>query len=134
MAHNFKLATASVNPAAEAVCARLNGGALRIYDGVQPATADAGLVGQRLLAELALDDPAFAAAVEGMAVANPMTEEDSAPATGTATWFRAVTAGGQPVFDGSVGVANADLVLGSVSISIGAIVTVDRFTYTHPKA
>jgi hypothetical protein len=133
MAHNFKLATLSVNAAADAVTARLNGGAVRLYDGLQPATADSAILGPVLLAELVLDTPAFANAIGGVATANPISDEDSALATGTATWFRAVTAGGQAVFDGSVGVSNADLVLGSVSISMGAIVTIDSFTYTQPK-
>lgn len=134
MALSPKLSTAAVNAAADAVLALLNGGYLRLYDGSQPATSNTAISGQTLLAELRWNATAFQAAVDGVATANAITADSSAPATGTASWFRALKSDGTTaVFDGSVGVANANVTLNSVAISIGAAVSVSSFTYTQPK-
>lgn len=133
MASNFKQANAAVNAAADAVCALLNGGKLRIYDGSQPATADTAVSGQTLLAELTFGNPAFAGASAGQATANAITQDSSADATGTAAWFRALKSDNTPVYDGSVGTSGADLNLNSVAIQAGAAVQISSLTYTQPK-
>lgn len=134
MASNFKTSDLAVNAAADALLALLNNGKLRLYAGVQPTTPDGALGAQVLLAELRFGSPAFSRAVAGVAVANPLTEEDDAMATGTATWFRALTADDVAIFDGSVGVAQADLILNAVSIQQHAIVAVTSLAITLPKA
>jgi hypothetical protein len=129
-----KLANAQASRAADAVCARLNNGYLRIYDGAQAADADTAVGAQVLLAELRWNATAFAAAVNGAAAANAITPDSSANASGTATWFRALESDGTTaVFDGSVGTSGANLNLNSVAISSGAAVSVSAYTYTQSK-
>jgi hypothetical protein len=127
------LADQAANAAADAVCALLDGGSLRIYDGTQPATANTAVGSQVKLAELAFDTPAFDPAVAGVATANAITSAN-ALATGTATWFRAVTSGGATVFDGSVGTSGANLNLNIVAIVSGSSVGIAGFTYTQRES
>ena len=134
MALNPKLSNAEASAAADAVCAHANSGFLRIYDGTQPADADTAITSQVLLAELVFNATAFGAAVNGVATANAITQDASANATGTATWFRALRSNGTSVlFDGSVGTGTNDLVLNTTSIVSGAAVSVSAFTYTQSK-
>lgn len=134
MAVNPKRSNAAVTAAADAVCDLLDNGYLRIYDGSQPANADTAVTTQTLLAELRWNATAFGAASNGVAVANSITADASADATGTATWFRALKSDGTTaVFDGSVGTASADLILNSTGITAGANVAVTAFTYNENK-
>lgn len=134
MALNPKRTNLAASTEADAVCALLNNGYLRIYDGTQAATADTAIGAQVLLAELRWNAAAFGAAVNGVATANAITSDASANATGTATWFRALKSDGTTaVFDGSVGTATADIVLNTVSIVTAAQVDVTAFTYTANK-
>jgi hypothetical protein len=134
MANDPALSNAAVNAAVDAMAALLNAGKLRIYDGSKPATADTAVGAQNLLAELTFGNPAFGAAVAGVAAANAITSDAGADATGTASWFRAVTSGGAAVLDGEVGTSGSDLNLNAVAISAGAIVAVTSLTITLPKA
>lgn len=134
MAVNPKRSNAAVTAAADAVCALLNNGYLRLYDGSQPANADTAVTSQTQLAELRWNATAFGGATNGVAVANAITADTSADATGTATWFRALKSDGTTaVFDGSVGTSSADLVLNSTAITSGANVSVTSFTYNENK-
>lgn len=134
MALNPKLTNAAASAAADAVVDLLDNGYLRIYDGTQATNADTAVGAQVLLAELRFNATAFGAASNGVATANAFTQDSSANATGTASWFRALASNGTTVvFDGSVGTASADLVLNSVSITSGAAVSVTSFTYTQSK-
>lgn len=135
MALTPKRSNVAVSAAADAVTALLDGGTLRIYDGTQPATANTAVSTQTLLAELTFGSPAFGSASNGVSTANAITADSSANAAGTATWFRALKADGTtPVFDGSVGTSDANLVLSSVSLSTGIAVSVTSLTYTETKS
>lgn len=134
MALSPKLANAQASRAADAVCARLNNGYLRIYDGAQPTDADTAIGAQVLLAELRWNATAFAAAVNGAAAANAITPDSAANATGTASWFRALESDGSTVvFDGSVGASGSNLNLNAVAIVANAAVSVSGYTYTQQK-
>ena len=134
MAVNPKRSNAAVNAAADAVCDLLDNGYLRLYDGAQPANADTAVTTQTQLAELRWNATAFGAATAGVAVANSITADTNADATGTATWFRALKSDGTTVvFDGSVGTSSADLILNSTAITAGANVAVSSFTYNENK-
>ena len=134
MALNPKISYVAANASANAVVTLLNSGLLRIYDGAQPATVNSAVSTQVMLAELVFNTTAFAASTAGVATANAITAESSAPAKGTAAWFRALQpAGNTAMFDGSVGVSDANLVLNSVSIQTGATVSVTALTYTQPR-
>ena len=135
MALTPSLANVAANAAADAVCALLNNGYLRIYSGTQPANADTALSGNTLLAELRWNATAFGASSAGVATANAITSDASADNTGTATFFRALKSDGTTaIFDGSVGTSGANLNLNSVSIQAGAAVSVSAFTYTQQKS
>src|SRR6185436_8628008 len=136
------LATRITNAAAIAACNAItaligSGAKLRIYSGTQPVNADTGLSGNTLLAELALSATPFGAAVDNTdkatATANAVTADSSADAAGTATWFRVVTSGGTTIWDGSVGTTGADMNLNSVSITLGANVSISGWTFTMPE-
>lgn len=109
-------------------------GFLRIYSGTPPATADTALSGNTLLAELPLSTTAFGAAASGVLTANSITDEASAPATGTATFFRLVTSAGVAIVQGSVGTSGADLNLNTVSITTADVVEVTSFVITEGNA
>lgn len=133
MALNPKFSNAAVNAKVDAQAALLNSGFLDLYDGSQPATADTAIGAQVKLARLTFGNPAFGAAVAGVATANAITQDSSADATGTASWFRALTSGGAAVMDGTVGTSGANLNVNSVAISAGAAVQVSAFTMTESK-
>lgn len=134
MALNPKRSNAAANAAADAMAALCNGGYLRIYDGAQPANADTSVGSQVLLAELTFANPAFTAAVAGVATANAIQSDLTANATGVASWFRVFKADGtSAVWDGSVGVAAADLVVNSVNFQAGARIDVTALTLTELK-
>jgi hypothetical protein len=131
---------ANRNRAADAVCIRANNGLLVIYSGTVPASADAALSGNTVLAQLTMSASAFAAAgttVQGRADAGAITADSSADNTGTATFFRVLETGGNAalgtpcVFQGTVGVGSGELQLSSTSIIQGGAVSVTSLTYTQ---
>jgi hypothetical protein len=78
----------------------------------------------------------FAPAASGAVLTlNAITQDASADATGTATWFRLVKSDGTThVLDGDVGTSGSDLNLNSTSITSGATVSVTSFTITAGNA
>src|SRR4051812_16538736 len=94
MAHLAKLTNAAANAAADAACALVNNGYLRIYGGTRPATADTPLSGNTLLAELRFAAAALTAAVNGGATANAIAADASADASGAHTFARTFKADG----------------------------------------
>lgn len=105
-----------------------NAGLLRIYDGSRPSTGGAATT---LLAELTCGTPFAASASSGVLTLGSITQDSSANATGTATWFRIVTSGGTFVIDGNVGTSGSDLNLTTTSITSGQPVSVTSFTITE---
>lgn len=109
-----------------------NAALLRIYDGSRPATGGAATT---LLAELTCGTPFAAAAVNGVLTLGAITQDASANATGTATWFRIVKADGTThVMDGNVGTSGSDLNLTTTSIVSGQPVSVTSFVITEGNA
>lgn len=134
MASNLKLSNTAVNAEAEALSPLANNGYIRIYDGVQPATADTAVSGQTLLAELRFGATAFLTAVSGILTANAITADTSADNSGTASWYRALQSNGTTVlWDGSVGTADADMILNSAVIAAGANVSISSLVHTVTK-
>lgn len=103
-------------------------GFLKIYSGTRPATG--GTV-TTLLATLTLNSTFAAAAASGVLTANAITQDSSAAATGTATWFRITTSGGAFVMDGNVGTSGSDLNLTTTSIVATQPVSVTSFVDTE---
>jgi hypothetical protein len=133
MALNTKLSNVSVSTEADAFAVLFNAGYLRIYDGDQPATADAPLTTQVLLAELRFPNPAFGSAASGVITANAI-DPVNAGASGLASWFRCTQSDGATVLmDGSVGLALCNLILDSVALQLGAEVSINSFQHTVTK-
>ena len=134
MALDTNLAEAAVNAYADAIGALLDDGYLRIYSGAMPAGADDSTGGAVLLAELRFANPAFHAAASGVAFAYPLTAEDSAPASGTATWARCLKSDGSTkVMDCTVGASGANVNLNTTAVVAGNYLAVNQFSFTAPK-
>lgn len=133
MANNPHVTAAGRKAMLDALIGLADGGRLRIYSGTQPAHADAAVAGT-LLAELTMPTPAFTAgtATSGAAYtvsAGAITQDTSADATGTATWFRLFRSDGTTsLLDGSAGASGCDLNLNTAALSAGAIVQVTSMT------
>jgi hypothetical protein len=131
MPPQLRYSSTTTDTQTDAVCALLDNGFLQIYDGPQPPDGD-GPASGTLLAELTFGDPAFQPSKDGVAWANPIGPA-LATATGEARWCRALSMGGDCVFDGNVDTANAVLNLDKVFIQQGANVVLSDFSYTSPK-
>lgn len=106
-----------------------NAALLRLYDGTRPAT---GGTATTLLAELTCGSPFAAGASGGVLTANAITQDSSANAAGTATWFRIVKADGTTlVMDGNVGTSGSDLNLVTNVIALTQPVQVTSFVLTE---
>lgn len=102
---------------------------LRIYSGSRPATGGATTT---LLAELTCNVTFAPAAASGVLTLNAITQDASANATGTATWFRIVKSDGVThVMDGDVGTSGSDLNLVTTSIVATQPVSVTSFVITE---
>lgn len=114
------LATATQNAGVEAMASLVdndtNEGVLRIYSGTRPSSANDGVGGADLLAEVELSDPAWdsPSAGEVNLLGTPLNTVGITD--GTATWFRLLDGGDNTVFDGDVGTSNDDLVVTTTSI------------------
>lgn len=129
MAHRFRLARSAIDAELEAIGRLLYGGYLRIYGGNQPQDGDAPFSQDTLLAELRFDNSGLL--LRGAEVRVTVLPELSAKGEGRATWFRCFHSDGQtPVFDGSVGTRDVDLVLDDVNIYVGRQVLVNKFVYS----
>jgi hypothetical protein len=125
----MKFANATANAEADAVARRLDGGTLRLYQGVAPETADAPARDQRLLAELRFSNPSANPAIGGVVALGLVPDED-AKDTGRADWFRALDAEGFPVMDGVIG---EDLMLNVSTIQIHARVSAEGMLLSVAK-
>lgn len=132
MATSTRFSVVARNAKVDAVTALIGaGGRLKIYSGAQPSSPDAALSGQTLLADLALSATPFAPASNGVAIANAITQDSSADNTGTAAWFSVQKSDGTRIFEGSVGTSDANLILSSLAIVAGGVVSVASLTYTE---
>lgn len=101
---------------------------LNIYNGTRPAT---GGTATTLLAQLTCNATFAPGASGGVLTLNAITQDSSADATGTATWFRITTSGGTFVLDGDVGTSGSDLNLTTTNIVITQPVSVASFVITE---
>jgi len=124
MAKNLVLEDVAVNAEADALALLANNGYIRIK-----TAADLQL------AELRFGDPAFPAAAAGVLTANAITPDAEADNTGVATKYEAYQSDGTTkLWTGTVGTADADLILNSVEIQAGAEVSITSLEHTVPKS
>lgn len=132
MASNLTYAVALKNARLNQAASQLGTSCLlNIYSGTQPATPDAALSGNTLLAQLACSATFAPSASGGVLTANAITSDASANNTGTATWASLVKSDGTTrIIDMSAGTSGTDMILSSVSIVAGNIVTCSSLTIT----
>lgn len=110
---------------------------LVIYSGTPPTLVDDSLSGNTVLAQLDMSNPAFGNASDdtpgAIATANSITDDSSADATGTATFFRILDRDNTPVIQGAVSTSGAELNLNSTAIQSGATVEITSLTVTMPE-
>lgn len=118
------------NAMLDAITTAAGGSALlRIYDGTRPATGGSATT---LLAELTCNATFAPSAASGVLTLNSITQDSSANASGTATWFRIVKSDGTTfVMDGNVGTSGSDLNLTTTTIVATQPVSVTSFTITE---
>jgi hypothetical protein len=142
MASNLFLADNAAQAGCDAVAALCNSGTVKIYAGSQPTDANTAVSGQTLLATLTFSATAFGSSAasgttpsrKATATANAITDDTSADATGTATWFRVLKSNGTTVvMDGSVGTSGADMNLATTSLVAGEDVSITSFTLSQPE-
>jgi hypothetical protein len=108
---------------------------VRIYSGTAPADANTSLSGNTVLAELACSATLAPAASGGVLTLSTITQDSSADATGTATFYRWLKSDATTVIQqGTVSTSGADLNLNTTSIVIGGPVSVTSWTLTDGNA
>lgn len=139
MATNTSIANAAAIAMLDLLVDRLDAGSgagyIQIFDGTMPGSpddADAGTV----LAVCVLSDPAFGAAgsiaTGARATASAVSDEASAPASGSADYFRAYDSNDVCVTQGTVGTASADMIINTIAITAGDVVSVISWTIDMP--
>lgn len=121
----------------------LNGGTLRIYNGIRPATASddkAGCTALMAIQGVTFGDPVYNADgyAEISAQALPITGNPSA--NGLASWARFTKHGDEPEsqstdavrFDGTVGVGSGDVRVSTTTFTVGTPQVVSSFTIKVP--
>ena len=131
MSNVMGFSTARKASRAELVLSWLDGGEVRIYDGIRPANADTAISTQNLLIALELDDPA-GTVTNGVFTATAI-DQTLVTAAGTAAWARVVDSSEATVFDADVGTegGGALIEIDNVSLVEGAYCTVVSFTLTE---
>lgn len=114
---------------ANAIGRMCNDGQLVIYSGEVPDSCDAPLTNNEILVTLALGQMAFKYSYDGVINANEITD-GVALANGTPTYFRVFTDGGVPVYDGTVGTADCNLILPVAHIQAGVTVGCSSLTFS----
>ncbi len=137
MASNFKISTGARTACADAVAALHDAGVaaafVEIRTGPPPADPQAADSGT-LLAALAMSDPAYGAAVAGVATASPITPA-TAVGSGDAGHFRCKDSDSNVVDQGTAGVVSddPDMTFNDKSIVVGGTVSVTSMTLTQPE-
>ena len=132
-----RLPNASRSAAVDGVVDRTDAGAtaghIRFYSGSQPASANDAASGT-LLADCPLPDPAWGAAVNGVATLNDPTA-DTVDTAGTVGWARILDSDNNTVLDCSVSASGGggDLIVSNTSLAVGQPIDIqNNVTLTMP--
>jgi len=128
---NTNLKNARLTAIKDAIDADTNPGTIKIYTGPVPSPGGA-ITTQTLLAELTFSKPCGSVS-NGVLTFASITEEDLAPATGTAAWARIADGAGAWVGDCDVGAtgSGAAIELNTTSIYQGGIVRITSAQITE---
>lgn len=116
-----------------AIDAGVGAGKVRIYNGTRPATGGAATT---LLAELTMSDPCSSGPSAGALALSAITQDSSADASGTATWFRIVDSANTFVFDGSITATGGggDMEMITTTITATQPIQISSFVITQGNA
>lgn len=111
---------------------------INIYSGTLPTDADTALGAQVLLSQNVCNASVFStktdAAPGALGTFAAISDDTSADATGTASFFRLLTqSGGTVIAQGTVGTATSDLIFNTVSFTSGSTVSITSATITIPE-
>lgn len=111
---------------------------IRIYGGSVPGNADAALSSNPQLAELVCAATPFSGYTDttssARATFGAIADDSSADATGTATFFRGLKAGGTVVWcQGEVATSAKELTLNTTAITAGSIVSITSGYIDFPE-
>lgn len=120
----LKLSTFAANQLVNVWASLLDGGRLCIYAGASPSSVD-GVAESAPLVEVPLPSLAFKEAIDRKAQSFPIQKGVSAIGSGTMSWFRGVTADGQTVLEGDVGLPDSAAVLRMPALGLSQGVLVD---------
>ena len=143
MAKALSISQAAALAAIQAIMAKLDEGTaavINIYSGTMPANADAALAGNTLLAQMTCNATAAASYTDtgsaARAILAAITPDSSADASGTGSFFRMLTQNaGVCHLQGTVGDGSSDfdLVLNTVSITLGSTVSITSGYLEQPE-
>lgn len=142
----LQYSTAVRNGIVDGIRTAFDGGAgaaiIAIYSGTKPATVGTALSGNTLLAKLVMSDPSAPAASNGVLTLAAITQDSSAAATGTASFFRVYSsADGSTISDPTNAVmqgtvtatgGGGDLELNTTAIVADGPVQITSWTLTAP--
>lgn len=108
-----------------------------VYSGTPPASAEAVLSGNTVLANVALSDPSATVSGKTLSFSGMPRSDVSADASGTATFFRIHisadgTTPGTAVIQGNCGTSGTDMVLASTALVSGASFSISSASITLP--
>lgn len=134
MALNTQLSDDAANAGCNAITAKVSGGSVKLYTGVQPANGNAPVTGT-LLVTLPLNTPAYNAAVAGTAALNTTTPVQAvAVANGTAGYAVFCDSGGNVKWMGSVGTSGCNVNIGSVTVASGVTIEITSGNFSVNEA
>ena len=124
---NTQLSNTTVNAQASVFAALCDDGFLRLYDGIQPTTAEEAITTQRLGVIIKFGTPAFSEPVNGLITSNPMTAGIAIKSI-EPTWARVFKSDGATVVgDFSAGDVDANAIIGAFTIGT----TVNCTSFSH---
>lgn len=127
-----KLSIATRNTLISTLSDLIDGGYIALFTDPVPVSVEEAISGQNILAILEFSSPPFAPLINdlgqeasGYYQAEPIQDETSALADGTATWARVYNSDGVGIIDIDVGTGGASLILDNTYIELGDTVSIN---------
>jgi hypothetical protein len=137
---SVKIATLTRNNAGNAIVDLLDigtanpNGYIELRTGAKPTSPQVAATGT-LLGTGQFSKPAYGAFVNGTAIANPITTDDSLVASGICGWFRMYNCDGQAIMDGDVTITGGggDLEFDTIDFVQGGNVVISELDAVMPE-
>jgi hypothetical protein len=130
------LAVIGRNAAVAAIVGLLNNGTIDFYNGTMPTDLPSDLASFTKLGTVTFGSTAFGDPSNGTATAAAITADTSADNTGTCTWARVKTSGGNTMMDLDVTLTGGggSITVNNTSFRAGAKIEVTSMTITLPAS